>query len=487
MGVSRHRVRWSARAWAAGVVAPVAGTAIGLLLPHQGSAGAASVYMLAVAAAAWLGGLLAGLVAAPLAFVGLNYFFTPPHHTLKVASFEDAVALIVFLVVATMIGVLLARSLEERARAERREREALDMNRVTSAFLVPRPIQRTMADLAGVLVGSLSLARCAIDTAVGGEAVTVTVPTSSVETDRVGPAVEVPLSTATGSHGTLRATRREGADPFTTEDVALLRASAGQIAVALEKAALDEEVRRVRLEAEAITTRAALFSSVTHDLRTPLASIKASVTSLLESGDRYTPAQRTEFLETILEETDRLNRLVGNIVDLARLRAGALVPAKVPVGIEDVIEAVLARMRPLLRERTIRTIFRPNLPAVPLDPTYMDQAITNLLENAARFSPPGSEIVISASVWESWLEVRISDRGPGIPPGERERVFEEFYQQDRGPGRGGTGLGLAIARAVVSAHGGRIWVEGVAGGGTAVVFRFPLSARPDAAVAGPRR
>src|SRR5205823_3728167 len=142
-----------------------------------------------------------------------------------------------------------------------------------------------------------------------------------------------------------------------------------------------------------------------------------------------------------------------------RRRSRAPVPSRVGVGIEDVVGAVLSRMKGPLAGRQVETVYRPDLPAVPLDPTQMDQVLTNVLENAARFSPPGSEIRISAATWQTWLEVRISDRGPGIPAERREAVFEEFFREDRGSGRGGTGLGLSIARAIVQAHGGRIWIE----------------------------
>jgi two-component system sensor histidine kinase KdpD len=143
--------------------------------------------------------------------------------------------------------------------------------------------------------------------------------------------------------------------------------------------------------------------------------------------------------------------------------------------IEDVLESVLRRMKPVLRAFTLRTVIRPDLPLVAIDPIQIDQVITNLLENAMRFAPPGSEIRLTANVWHQQVEVRVSDQGPGIPPDERERVFEPFFKRDAGLGRGGTGLGLAIARAIVRAHGGRIRVEGTPGGGTAVVFDLPVA------------
>ena len=184
-------------------------------------------------------------------------------------------------------------------------------------------------------------------------------------------------------------------------------------------------------------------------------------------------SQRRELLWTVLEETDRLNRLLGNLLDLARVRAGALVPAKEPTAIDEVIESVLHRMEPRLGGVRIRTILR-QVPEIPVDPVQLDQVVTNLLENAARFSPPGGEVLVTVSPWHGFVQVRVADQGPGIPVADRERVFEAFYRGDSGE-RSGTGLGLAIARAIVLAHGGRIRIDGAPTGGTAVVFELPVA------------
>jgi two-component system sensor histidine kinase KdpD len=461
---------------ALGVAGPVLATLIALALPHAGIASAACLYLLATAAAAALGRSVAGMVAAACGFLGLNYFFTAPTYTFKVASVDDGIALVVFLVVAALVGALVARTAAERARAERREREARSLYLVASAFLSAAPLERVVADLTATLADVLSLEQVEIRAVVSARPITVRHP-------RDGPAAapgertfELPLATASASFGTLVAHAGPERWPPSDSELALARAVAGQIAAALELAELDEEVGRTRMKADASATRAALFSSVTHDLRTPLASIKASVTSLLDRDARYDDEQRAELLQMILDETDRLNRLVGNILDLARMRAGALVPAPIPVDVEDVIGSVLARMRTALDGRTVRTLFRPDLPAVAVDPTQIDQVVTNVLENAIRFSPPGGAIVISASRWESTVEIRIADEGPGIPIEERDQVFQEFYRLDRGAGRGGTGLGLAISMAIVEAHGGRIWAEGAPGGGTTIVMRLPAVA-----------
>ena len=469
-----------------GIGLPALATLLALALPHAGIASAACLYLLATAAAAALGRSTAGLIAAACGFLGLNYFFTAPTYTFKVASVDDAIALVVFLVVAALVGALVARSAAERARAERREREARSLHLVASAFLSAAPLERVVADLTATLADVLSLEQVEIRAVVSARPITVRHPRDEGPVSAPGErSFELPLATASGSFGTLVAHAGPERWPPSDSELALARAVAGQIAAALELAELDEEVGRTRVKADAHATRAALFSSVTHDLRTPLASIKASVTSLLDRDARYDDEQRAELLQMILDETDRLNRLVGNILDLARMRAGALVPAPVPVDVEDVVGSVLARMRAALGGRPVRTLFRADLPAVAVDPTQIDQVVTNVLENALRFSPPGGSIVISASRWESSVELRIADEGPGIPPEEREQVFQEFYRLDRGAGRGGTGLGLAISRAIVEAHGGRIWAEGAPGGGTAIVMRLPAVVERSEAPRGP--
>jgi two-component system sensor histidine kinase KdpD len=230
--------------------------------------------------------------------------------------------------------------------------------------------------------------------------------------------------------------------------------------------------RDAQVDAERSGLQAALFSSVTHDLRTPLAAITASVTGLQDPGARLEEKDRRELLETIRQEAHRLNRLVGNLMDLSRLRAGALVPSKRPTPIDEVIEGVLVRMEPQLERHRLNVVLRDDVPEVPADVVQLDQALTNILENAAKFSPPGSEITIQSARWHDTVQVRVADQGTRIPPEDRERVFEPFV---RGDGEAaGTGLGLAIARAVVVAHGGTIRIDDAPGGGTAVVFRLPL-------------
>ncbi len=462
----------AARSVLAAVLTPAAATLLALALRSYGAVASTSLYLLGVVAAAAVGGTPSGLGAALLSFLGLNFFFTPPLDTFRVAKVEDWLALGVFLVVASIVGLLLARALEERSRASRREQETRLLNYLASRLLSAEPLERVLTDFAQALLEPFGLARCEIH--VGTDEVRFDGAAEQPGTDP-GLSTVVPIVVANVPFGTLTAVRRASLDRLAGSDLHLLEACARQVAVAVERARLDVQVRTALVQSETSQLRAALFSSVTHDLRTPLASIKASVTSLLDATTTHDPGQQRELLATVLEETDRLNRLVGNILDLARVRAGALVPAKEPTSIEEVIESVLHRMAPTLEGLAVRTVIRPDLPEVPIDPVQIDQVLTNLLENAARFSPPGGEVVVSASLWHRAIQVRVVDQGPGIPPGERERAFEPFVRGEGADGRRGSGLGLAIARAIVLAHGGRIWIEGAPGGGTAVVFELPIA------------
>jgi two-component system sensor histidine kinase KdpD len=422
-----------------------------------------------------------------LGFVALTYFFTKPLHTFRITSRDDVVAVVVFLVVALVVGWVVARAVQERDRAARREREARLLNYFATKALSGEPLDRVLNDLAAALVDALRLASCAIEAEAGGRAYGVrrAPPGAAPEIPIV-----VPIVSGETEFGTLAAAPALG-EGLTADDVRLLEAAARQIAVAMERVALDAQVATARLEAERSQARAALFSSVTHDLRTPLASIKASVTSLLQDEIDLNAEQRTELLRTVAEETDRLNRLIGNILDLAKVRAGTLVPAKQPTALDEIVASVLHRLEPALRDVRVRTIFR-DAPDVPADPVQIDQVLSNLLENAVRFSPPGGEVVVSVAPWRSGAQVRVADDGPGIPPEDRERVFEAFARgrsagPEDGGGGGGSGLGLAIARAIVLAHGGAIRIEGTPTGGTAVVFELPArDAEPVAQESRPR-
>ncbi|MFL5735746.1 MAG: ATP-binding protein [Actinomycetota bacterium] len=458
---------------AAAILLPVVATLVGVAFNLRPFA-PPSLYLLAVVVAAAVGGPWSGIAAAALSFVALNYYFTPPTHTFRVADASDVVALLVFLGVAVVVGALVAGAIAERERTELRENDLRLVNRFATWLLRADLDERTVADIATTLVHTLALRRCEIVVR-GVPELSSTAAPRSTDDDAVAERLEVPISSGDERLGDIVVERRGNRIPFSAGDRSLLEATAGQLGLAIERSRLETEARAARTGAEISDIRAALFSAVTHDLRTPLASIKASITSLQDEEVASDPEARRELFSAALEETDRLNRLVDNLLSLARARAGDIALEKDLTPFEDVVETVVSRLRDVLAGLDVRALIRPDLPGVWIDPVKMDSALSNVIENAARHSRPGGEIQISVAPWHGGIQVRVADHGPGIPEEERELVFEPFY---RGASRvgPGSGLGLAIARAVVQAHGGRIRIEGAPGGGTAVVIELPEGA-----------
>jgi two-component system sensor histidine kinase KdpD len=237
--------------------------------------------------------------------------------------------------------------------------------------------------------------------------------------------------------------------------------------------------RAVEKEQEAVFARrsdemkTALLRAVSHDLRTPLASIKASVSGLRQADAAYTDEDRAELLAAIEEESDRLDRLVGNLLDASRLDAGVVTVHKDAQDLRELIRAVVSRLQPMLADRPVKLDIPDDLPLVPCDYAQIDHVLTNLLENAARHTAPGTPVKVSVQGQPDNVRIDVADSGPGVLPADRERVFLPF---ERGPTRvGGSGLGLAIARGLVEAHSGRLWVEEADGGGARFTFILPLS------------
>ena len=266
---------------------------------------------------------------------------------------------------------------------------------------------------------------------------------------------------------------------------ALFVAFCGQIALALDRAALQQEAVHAEALRESDSLKDALLGSVTHDLRTPLASIEAAAGSLLEPDIAWSEAERREFAETIVASAQRLNRLVTNLLDLSRLEAGVAVPDVRWYPIGDVIATVLDQLDLIGRTDgyEIAVDVPDDVPPVPMDHAQIEQVLTNLIENALKYSPRGSTITIQAHVLapNRDLEVRVTDQGIGIPPHELEAIFSKFYRVQNvylpwasGRPPAGTGLGLAISAAIINEHGGRIWAESQPGAGSTFIFTLPI-------------
>jgi two-component system sensor histidine kinase KdpD len=267
--------------------------------------------------------------------------------------------------------------------------------------------------------------------------------------------------------------------PLAPEHLDLLETVARLVAGPLERVRLAQEAEGARMEVEGERLRNTLLSSVSHDLRTPLAAITGAATSLLEEEAVVGEVERRELTQTIYEEGERLDRLVGNLLDMTRLESGRLRLRREWHSAEELVGGALARMERALARHHVVTNVPADLPLVPVDALLVERVLVNLLDNAVKYTPAGATIWLSASAGGGALEIEVADDGPGLPPGQEEKVFEKFFRASSSQRRG-FGLGLAICRAIVAAHGGRIRAENRAAGGVAFRFTLPLEGAPPA-------
>ena len=444
--------------------APAAVTLLALLEDHPETAVVAVLYVLAVVIAARVGGAVAGVAASIMSFLALNFFFTEPLHTFAVSAPEDLVSLFVFLVASVIVGLLLSAALDAKAKAERRELEARLLNRMATRLLAGEATEKVLDNLAAGIRDVFQLEACEVFT-------TIASPSLQAFPDPGDSAEVFPLKTGTLERGHIRV--RPGSGRRLNEDeIGAIRSQATQLALALEAARLSAQVRRAEMEAQASQLKAALFSGVTHDVKTPLAVITAAITSLTEGG-AFSEATRRDHLETIKHEAERLHRVVNNLLDVARLRAGALVVNKTLSPIDELMENVLNRLRPHLSGRQVDIRVGDDVPEIPMDVVQIDQVLTNLMENALKFTPAGAPISLLAVGSKDSVRVIVSDCGPGIPKEDRIRLLEPFERGDSSIV--GTGLGLAICTAIVVAHRGRMWISQNPRGGAAFTFELPCT------------
>jgi len=242
-----------------------------------------------------------------------------------------------------------------------------------------------------------------------------------------------------------------------------------------QAAAARQRARQAQRQVETERLRNALLSSVSHDLRTPLTAITGATSTLLEEDVRLDAPTRHALLQTIHQEADRLHRLVSNVLALTRLESGAIQVHKAWQPLEEVVGAALTHLEAPLRGRLLTTHLPADLPLVPLDGVLIEQVLINVLDNALKYTPPGSPLSLAAWTTDGAMTVEVADQGPGLPPGEEQRVFDKFYRVQRPGAASGAGLGLTICRGIMAAHGGQIWAENRSGGGTALRFTLPLA------------
>ena len=424
--------------------------------------GAVLSYLMLVVMVAAIGGSFPALVASVAGFLLLNWFFSEPIHTFTINQTSDVLALVGFLVIAGVVSALVDIAARRHADAVRARAEATGIVRMAGAALREAD---PMPPLLDDLVAVFSLDGASVITEASG---------NFTADHRSGPAppqslAEANVTVPLGLGATL-AVRGPSLRP---EEREVLEAFASQVALALEGRRLQEEAARATSLMKANELRGALLAAVSHDLRTPLASIKAGTSSLLSEDITWDPAQARELLTTIDSEADRLDALVANLLDLSRLESGAVIVHPSAIGVDEVVNAALNG----LPDAQARVDVDESLPPVLVDPPLLERALANVCSNALSHTPPGTPVRVSAGVVGHVLHLRVIDRGPGVPPEERERVFERFQRlgdQSNGIGTG-TGLGLAVARGFIEAMGGEIWIEDTPGGGATVVITLPIS------------
>jgi two-component system sensor histidine kinase KdpD len=414
------------------------------------------IYLLLVGLITTLWGLGPGITSAFIAFLTFNFFLIQPYYTLAVHQIIDLVILMVFLIVAVVISQLVGRARAGMDAATAREREATQLYELSTNLAGLHDDQTIGNILAEQIQTVFRGDRLELELG-SAQPHLISLPLPARNPDRP-PELIIPIQAARESVGEIRLWR---ATPSPTpEERRLLYTFASQGALALERARLAQTESRARVLEESDRLKSAILSSVSHDLRTPLATIKASVSSLRSGDVHWDSTARPELLAAIDEETDHLNMVVGNLLDMSRLEAGALHPRREWNILSEIVGGVLERMRHQTKNHTIEVDIPDELPLLPVDYIQMEQVFTNLLSNSIKYSPLGTRICIYAQVQnENTLLVQVSNQGPHVPEEDLERIFDKFYRITAADRVTGTGLGLSICKGIIEAHGGRIWAE----------------------------
>jgi two-component system sensor histidine kinase KdpD len=440
-------------------------------------------FLVVVVVAAAVGGLGPGIAASLFGFLTFNFFFLPPYNTFIIGRGEDIVVLFVFLGLSILISAVLARSTERAEAAESREAEL-------------QTLQSLSADLVAAVPGpesyrsSLSEVLSAFGFSAGALFVQDPVSRDLVERVTVGcesgtlsprwdPSIEsrpperLPLSVGGRNLGLLVLSGDR--PPLGPAESRVMRAFCDQFALVLERDRLLRAATEAEVYRQAETVRRSLLAAVSHDLRTPLAAIKASVTDLLGEDTDLEDGRTRDALHTIDLETDRLAALVANLLDMSRIEAGMLKARVRAVDLEEVLALCLDRARGQWPQLQARMRVDERASMVRADPVFLDRVVSNLLDNSAKAAVENGDhrVELEAGREDGRVTVRVIDHGPGVPTSVREQLFYPFYQvMERHP-RLGTGLGLPIAKGFLSSMGGQIWVEDTPGGGATFAFSLP--------------
>ncbi len=494
-GLDRRHPAWLRYLQAVGLI--LAATLVGELVRRLFSpVNLVMLHLLGVVAAAVYLGRGPSILAAILSVLAFDLFFVQPRLTLAVSDPLEIFTFVALLIVGLVISSLTARVREQAQAAERRAAQnaalytlsrdlavALDMEaivqvvvdhvsetfgRQVAVFLVEGDTLKLTGASPGFALetGELDVALLAYRNRREAGRGTEYTPTARARF--------MPLSTASGVIGVLAVQPYALGNPLTVEQRQFLDTFASQAALAIERAHLAELAADAEVLQATERLQTALLNSISHDLRTPLVSIVGALSSLQEDGEGLDLDYRRSLVDNAREEAERLNRLVGNLLDMTRIEAGALRLVLEPCDVQDLVGAAMEHLREGLASRPVLVNVPSDLPMVPMDFVLMEQVLVNILDNAHKYSPPDLPIELRAWVDGDEARIDVADNAPQIPAGDFNRVFDKFYRVQVPRQVSGTGLGLSICKGIVEAHGGRIWAEHRPEGGNVLRIALPL-------------
>jgi two-component system sensor histidine kinase KdpD len=471
------------------------GTAIALgaamvpLRPHLSIATTGLVLVVPVVAGVIAGGYPAGVVSVAAGFLVYDDLFIPPYNRLSVGTAQNWAVLGVYVVVMLLVARVAAHLQEARSDAQRRAEEVARLFTVSEMLVEDRSIEELLETIVHAIWTAFEVDGVTLLLPVDGQlivAASAGVAMTEQDLHQLDPVSGMPVRVGVtgGEPGELRAVALSAMSgplgmlvlrglPASAGDRDLLAAFANQAALALERTQLRAQALRSELLEQIEQVRRDLLGAVSHDLRTPLATMKVASSTLLDPEATLTDADARELYGLIDVQTDRLTRLVTSLLDMSRYQAGVLGVERRPSAVLDLVGEALAGLRPALGEREVNLEIPDWLPNIDVDPVLIGQVLVNLLDNANRHSPAGLPICVAAAMRGDRVALSVTDQGAGVPAGERDALFDSFVRFDTG---GRAGLGLAIAKTFLEAHGERIWVEGAPSGGARFVFTVPVAA-----------
>ena len=494
------RPPWSWRRYFYGILLVLAAFGISLSIrPLISPTNLVMVFLLAVILTATFLGRGPSILASFLSVLVFDFFFVPPYLTFAVSDTEYILTFIGLFSVGLVISELTARTRDQAEVAGRREAETAtlyalsrDLSAAEGLDEIVRSVSENISQTFGrevviflpegennsrlkpftpnpnFTLDDNELAVAAWSFQHGQPA------GRGTDTLSASDARYIPLKTAEGIVGVLGVKPKKSGDQLTTDQRRLLETFASQAALAIEHARLAEQAQFAQLLQATERLQTALLNSISHDLRTPLVSVTGALSSLAEGGPAMDMEIRQSLVETALEEADRMNRLISNLLNMTRLEAGAMHVVKQPEDIQDVVGTALDNLNTQIGDRKISVKVPNDIPLVPMDFVLIVQVLVNLIDNSLKYSPVDMPIDIQIRQTNGAIQVQVSDHGMGIPSADLEHIFDKFYRVQRSDQIGGTGLGLSISKGIVDAHGGRIWAENRRGGGAAFFFTLPL-------------